>query len=57
MEPLGKMVLGILANMVKQQLFPRFCQDPQLGFLPHRAATDAIARVAAHCRVVRAGWR
>ena len=33
---------------------PKFNVDPHFGFLPMRAATDAVARVSAHCRMVRA---
>ena len=31
MEPLGKLVMGLLAGLMKQQLAPRFCQDPHFG--------------------------
>ena len=54
MEPLGKLVMGLLADQLKSQLRPRLQKDPHFGFLPQRGATDAIARVAAHCRQVRA---
>eukprot|EP00435_Cladocopium_sp_Y103_P014102 s4865_g3.t1 len=53
MEPLGKLVVGLLADQTKLQLSDVLCQFPQFGFLPMRAATDAIARVASHCREVR----
>ena len=54
MEPLGKLIMGLLASKLKIQMCPKFTQDPHFGFLPLRAATDAIARVSSHCRTVRA---
>eukprot|EP00435_Cladocopium_sp_Y103_P006689 s2221_g2.t1 len=53
MEPLGKLVVGLLAELLKNHLSEQLCQFPQFGFLPFRAATDAITRVASHCRAVR----
>jgi hypothetical protein len=53
MEPLGKLIMGLLAEKVKGQLQHHLCRAPQFGFLPARAALDAIARVAKHCRTVR----
>ena len=54
MEPLGKMVLGIIASLIKQYLGPHLIPYPHFGFMPERAATDAIQRVASHSRDVRA---
>ena len=34
MEPLGKLVLGLLADQLKTFLGPLFCQEPHFGFLP-----------------------
>eukprot|EP00435_Cladocopium_sp_Y103_P012108 s4193_g3.t1 len=51
---LGKLVVGLLAAKLKDFLTPELSRFPQFGFLPLRAATDAIARVAKHCREVRA---
>ena len=54
MEPLGKLVMGLLATKIRDHVFPVVCSTPQFGFLPHRAATDAILRVATHSRCIRA---
>ena len=43
MEPFGKLIMGILADLLKQQCFPFLRKAPHFGFLPFRAATDAIA--------------
>ena len=53
MEPLGKIVLGLVASKLKQQLGFVLCRAPHFGFLPLRSALDAITRVAKHCRLVR----
>lgn len=54
MEPLGKLVLGLIASLIKQHLGPILNCHPHFGFMPQRAATDAIQRVACHSRAVRA---
>ena len=54
MEPLGKLVMGLLCSKIKDCLFPSLSCSPQFGFLPLRAATDAILRVSAHSRSIRA---
>ena len=54
MEPLGKIVMGLLAKKLKQCIGSHLCQYPHFGFLPMRAATDAVNRVATHCRNIRA---
>ena len=53
MEPVGKLVLGLLADQLKQFHFPRLSAEPHFGFLPKRGALDAVTRVAAHCNLVR----
>ena len=53
MEPLGKLVIGLLAAKLKVILMPQLARFPHFGFLPYRAATDAICRVARHCRCIR----
>ena len=53
MEPLGKLVMGLITNCLKQHLARTLCQGPHFGFLPLRAATDAISRVARHCALIR----
>ena len=53
MEPLGKIVMGLLAKKLKAALFPVLSRSPHFGFLPMRAATDAINRVALHCKAIR----
>lgn len=53
MEPLGKIVMGLLTTKIKDCIFPELSRMPQFGFLPCRAATDAILRVAGHSRQVR----
>ena len=54
MEPLGKLVLGLIANRIKIFLGPILICSPHLGFMPHRATLDAIQRVANHSRAIRA---
>ena len=54
MEPLGKLVLGLVATLLKQHLGPILRCYPHFGFMPQRAATDAIQRVASHSRDIRA---
>ena len=53
MEPLGKIVMGLITIKIKACIFPLLNQLPQFGFLPYRAATDAILRVSRHSRCVR----
>lgn len=54
MEPLGKLIMGLISNRIKSFLFPVLSMSPHFGFLPLRAATDAIFRVATHSRSIRA---
>ena len=54
MEPLGKLVLGLIANRIKIFLGPILICSPHFGFMPHRATLDAIQRVANHSRAIRA---
>lgn len=53
MEPLGKIVMGLITTKIKACIFPLLNQLPQFGFLPYRAATDAILRVSQHSRCIR----
>ena len=53
MEPIGKLILGLIADQLKSFVAPRLSRFPHFGFLPRRAAVDAITRVVAHCRRVR----
>ena len=53
MEPLGKTIMGLIASKLNRFFLPRLSKFPSFGFLPLRAATDAIHRVATHCRAVR----
>ena len=53
MEPMGKLVMGLLAAKIRYHVSPILCQTPQFGFMPFRAATDAILCVATHSRCIR----
>ena len=53
MEPVGKMVLGLLTHQLKIFHLKHLCSQPHFGFLPQRDAIDAVARVANHCNRVR----
>lgn len=53
MEPVGKLILGLLTDQLKQFHFPRLSAEPHFGFLPKRGALDAVTRVATHCNLVR----
>ena len=53
METLGKLVMGLVTDCLKQHLAKTLCQGPHFGFLPMRAATDAISRVSRHCALIR----
>ena len=53
MEPIGKLVLGILTEQLKRFHLVQLCSEPQFGFLPKRSALDAIARVTRHCNLIR----
>lgn len=53
MEPIGKMVLGILTSQLQAFHLQHLCSGPHFGFLPQRDALDAVARVARHCNRVR----
>ena len=46
--------MRLLAQKLKSVLCHNLCSGPHFGFLPWRAATDAINRVALHCREIRA---
>lgn len=54
MEPLGKLVLGLIAAQIKIVLGPILTSFPHFGFMQHRGAVDAIQRVAGHSRAIRA---
>ena len=53
METLGKLVMGLVTDCLKRHLTRTLCQGPHFGFLPMRAATDAICRVSRHCALIR----
>lgn len=53
MEPIGKMVLGLLTAQLQACHVNHLCSHPHFGFLPKRDALDAIARVASHCNRIR----
>ena len=53
MEPLGKLVLGLLTAQLKAFHLQRLCAEPHFGFLPKRSALDAVRRAATHCMEVR----
>ena len=53
MEPIGKLVLGLLTEQLKSFHLSRLCSQPHFGFLPLRGALDAVTRVAEHCRHIR----
>ena len=53
MEPVGKMILGLLTDQLKAFHLSHLCGQPHFGFLPKRSALDAVARVARHCNKVR----
>ena len=53
METFGKIVMGLIADQLKQHLEATLCQSPHFGFLPMRGALDAIARVSQHCALIR----
>ena len=54
MEPMCKLVLGLIASLVQQSLVPILTCFPHFGFMPKRGAIDAIQRVAGHSRAIRA---
>ena len=54
MEPLGKLVLGLIASLIQHSLGPILTCSPHFGFMPNRGAIDAIQRVASHSRAIRA---
>lgn len=53
METFGKLVLGLIAEKLKQHLEVILCESPHFGFLPMRGALDAIVRVSHHCALIR----
>ena len=54
MEPLGKLVMGLLARQLQIFLHPHLKCYPHFGFMPQRSTLDAIQRVASHSRDIRA---
>ena len=54
MEPLGKLVMGLIARQFQIFLNPHLKRYPHFGFMPQRSTLDAIQRVASHSRDVRA---
>ena len=52
-EPLGKAVIGLLAQKALSQAMPSLCNWPLWAYMPCRSSLDAILRVSQHCRSVR----
>ena len=53
-EPIGKAIVCLLARLILQQAFDALSIWPQYAYLPMRSSQDAISRVSAHCRKIRA---
>ena len=53
MEPLGKMVLGLITKQFKDAIHPIVTAWPQFAYISYRSAGDAIRRVAHHCNLTR----
>lgn len=53
MEPIGKLIMGLITDQLKAFHARVLCSEPQFGFLPKRSALDAITRVISHCNRVR----
>ena len=53
-EPIGKAVIGLLAQIAQTQSQPCFASMPFWAYLPKRSTQHALQRVATHCRAARA---
>ena len=53
LEPTGKMLMGLLAQNLKLEVWPALRVLPQFAYLPKRGCADAIARLSQHCHLVR----
>ena len=54
MCPIGKAVMGLLIQLATRQAADEFRKWPIWAFMAHRSTQDALAKVASHCRDVRA---
>ena len=52
-DPLGKVVMQLVALRVRTQAWSHLVQWPQYAYLPFRSTFDPISRVAQHCRDAR----
>eukprot|EP00435_Cladocopium_sp_Y103_P000521 s4664_g1.t1 len=53
LEPVGKVVLGLIAQHLLHDTWHILRTLPQYAYLPGRGCTDAIFRVQAHCKAIR----
>eukprot|EP00435_Cladocopium_sp_Y103_P038168 s1308_g10.t1 len=53
LEPVGKIVLGMIAQHLLQGAWHVLRTMPQYAYLPGRGCTDAIFRVQNHCKAIR----
>ncbi|CAE7756511.1 unnamed protein product, partial [Symbiodinium necroappetens] len=51
--PLGKCLARIIKTRILTHILPRLDQVPQYAYLPGRSTTNAISRIARHCREAR----
>ena len=52
-DPLGKVVMQLVALRVRSQAWSHLNEWPQYAYLPYRSTFDPISRVAQHCRDAR----
>eukprot|EP00435_Cladocopium_sp_Y103_P052586 s2661_g16.t1 len=53
LEPVGKIVLGMIAQHLLHGAWHILRTMPQYAYLPGRGCTDAIFRVQSHCQAIR----
>ena len=51
-EPIGKVVISLVAKTAVAALTDRLCRLPQFAYMAHRGAQDALRRVTLHCHGV-----
>lgn len=56
-EPLGKCVMTLLAQHLRNFAFMKLCTWPQWAYIHGRGTGDALARVSAHCELVQSKLR